>query len=177
MRRDVGAGVAGPEVVVIFRSADQAVRFAYRVRGRPEFAKSDPSSVGGRGHGLSPLDLHGESSMILSKVNSLPEPDRSSVLAMYGDRGERAEAMASLGNTIMPLVASSVPNRQALQVMLLHWSTRRPSIREVAVDHAVSYRQVCKWRSAVAGVWAPIHARAMERLDSVLFGPGGFDRE
>lgn len=160
-----------------FRSADQAVRFAFRVRGRPEFARSDPASVGGRGHGLSPLDLHGESSLILAKVEAMPEPDRSSVLAMYGDRGERAEAMVSLGNTIMPLVASSLPNRQALQVMLLHWATRRPSIRTVAREHAVSYRQVCKWRSAVASVWIPIHARAMEKLDSVLFADGGYEKE
>lgn len=160
-----------------FRSADQAVRFAYRVRGRPEFARSDPSSVGGRGHGMGPLELHGESSLILAKVEAMPEPERSSVLAMYGERGERAEAMVAIGNHIMPLIASSVPNRQALQVMLLHWATRRPSIRTVAREHGVSYRQVCKWRSAVAGVWTPIHVRAMERLDSVLFGVGGYERE
>lgn len=160
-----------------FRSADQAVRFAYRIRGRPEYAKTDPGSVGGRGHGMSPLDLHGESSLILAKVESLPEPERSSVLAMYGDRGERAEAMVLLGGTIMPLVASSLPNRQTLQVMLLHWATRRPSIRTVAREYSVSYRQVCKWRSAVASVWIPIHVRAMEKLDSVLFGDGGYERE
>jgi len=162
---------------VRFRSSDQAVRFAFRMRGRPEFAKSDPASVGPRGHGLSPMDLHGEAALILAKVISLPDIERSSVMAMYGDRGERAEAMVALGNHIMPLVASSLPNRQALQVMLLHWATRRPSVRTVAKDHAVSYRQVCKWRSAVAGAWTPIHTKAMNRLDEVLFGEGGHELE
>lgn len=160
-----------------FRSADQAVRFAYRVRGRPEFAKSDPASVGGRGQGLGPLELHGEAAMILAKVQAMPEPERSSVLAMYGGGGERAEAMVALGGHIMPLVASSLPNRQILQVMMLHWATRLPSIRTVAREHSVSYRQVCKWRSAVAGVWIPIHVRAMEGLDSVLFGVGGHEKD
>jgi hypothetical protein len=123
------------------------------------------------------MDLHGEAALILAKIMALPQVERSSVLAMYGDRGERAEAMVALGNHIMPLVASSVPNRQALQVMLLHWATRRPSVRTVAKDHAVSYRQVCKWRSAVAGAWAPIHTKAMNRLDEVLFGEGGHEME
>jgi hypothetical protein len=163
-------------VVVIFRSADQAVRFAYRVRGRPEYARTDPSSVRGSAHGLSPLDLHGESALILARVQALPEAERASVVAMYGGRGERAEAMLVLGNHIMPLVASSLPNRTVLQVMLMHWSTRQPSVRTVARDYAVSYRQVVKWRSAVAGAWVPILARAMTRLDDGLFGPGGFER-
>jgi hypothetical protein len=162
-------------VVVKFNSVDQAVRFAFRVRGRPEFAKSDPASVGPRGHGLSPMDLHGEASLILAKIMALPLAERSSVLAMYGDRGERAEAMVALGNHIMPLVASSLPNRQALQVMLMHWATRRPSVRTIAKDHAVSYRQVCKWRWAVADAWTPIFARAINRLDEVLFGEGGHE--
>lgn len=159
-----------------FRSADQALRFAYRVRGRPEFAKTDPASVRGGDHGIGPLELHGESALILAKVDSMPEPERSSVVAMYGGRGERAEAMVALGNHIMPLVASSLPNRQAMQVMLLHWATRQPSIRTVAREYSVSYRQVCKWRSAVASAWIPIHVRAMERLDSALFRDGAHDR-
>lgn len=160
-----------------FRSADQAVRFAYRVRGRPEYARSDPGSVRGSVHGLSPLDLHGESALILARIDAMPPEERASVVAMYGERGERAEAMVVLGNHIMPLIASSLPNRTVLQVMLMHWSTRQPSVRTVAKDYEVSYRQVVKWRSAVAGAWAPIHVRAMERLDDSLFGPGGFERE
>lgn len=114
--------------------------------------------------------------MILSKVDGLKEPMRSSVLAMYGGIPERAEAMVALGSTIMPLVASSVPNRYVLQVMLLHWATRSPSIRQIAKDLAVSYRQACKWRWCVAAAWTPIHARAMSELDSVLFAEGGHER-
>lgn len=164
-------------MVVKFRSADQAVRFAYRLRGRPEYARTDPGSVRGTVHGLSPLDLHGESALILARVQAMPEAERASVVAMYAGRGERAEAMLVLGNHIMPLVASSLPSRTVLQVMLMHWSTRLPSVRTVARDYSVSYRQVVKWRSAVAGAWAPIHVRAMERLDDSLFGPTGFERE
>lgn len=160
-----------------FRSADQAIRFAYRMMDRAEYAKADLTGARGRGVGMSPLELHGEAAVILSKVRSLPSVESSSVLAMYGVGGERAEAMVALGNHIMPLVASSVPNRYVLQAMLMHWATRRPSIRTVAREHSVSYRQACKWRSAVAGVWTPIHVRAMDRLDSVLFGAGGYDRE
>ena len=160
-----------------FRSADQAVRFAYRLRGRPEYARVDPSGVRGTGHGMSPLDLHGESALILARIEALPPDERASVVSMYGEGGERAEAMVSLGNIIMPLVASDLPNRQALQWMLLHWSTRRPSIRQIAKDMGVSYRKVCVWRWAVAGAWTPIFARAMSSLHDSLFGPDGFEQE
>ncbi len=159
-----------------FRSADQAVRFAFRMRGRAEYARSNPASEGVRGHAISPMDLHGESAMILSKIDGLPRVERSSVMAMYGDRGERAEAMVVLGDYIMPLVANGVPDRLFLQIMLMHLIYRTPSIRTMAKDSSVSYRQVCKWRSSVAAAWAPLHARAMDRLEQALFAPGGHDR-
>lgn len=177
MRGNDGAGLARQEVVVKFRSADQAVRFAYRLRERAEYARVDYGSVRGPSQGLSPLELHGESAVILSKIKAMPSPERESVMAMYGDRGERAEAMVALGDHIMPMVAGDLPDRRTLQVMLLHWASRRPSIRTVARERSVSYRQVCKWRASVASAWIPIHARAMERLESCLFGPGGFERD
>jgi len=162
---------------VRFRSADQAIRFAYRMMDRAEYAKADLTGARGRGAGMSPLELHGEAAVIFSKVRALPNVEAASVFAMYGVGGERAEAMVALGSHLMPLVASDVPNRMVLQSLLLHWATRRPSIRTLARDNSVSYRQVCKWRSAVAGAWNPIHSRAMGRLDSALFGAGGYEKE
>lgn len=162
---------------VKFRSADQAVRFAYRMRGRPEYARTDPGSVRSDSHGgVSPLELHGESASILLKVGTLPEPERSSVLLMYGEGMERLGAVVTVCDHIMPLVASSVPDRAKLHEVLMHWATRKPTVRGLAKRHGVSYRQVCKWRSAVAGAWAPIHARAMERLDNILFADGAYER-
>jgi hypothetical protein len=125
---------------------------------------------------MSPLELHGESALILAKMEALPPVERDSLVAMYGDVGERAEAVARLVSHLMPLVASSLPNKEAVQVMLLHWSTRTPSVRVIAKELGVSYREVCKWRSVVAGAWTPVVARATDRLDQALFGPGGFER-
>jgi len=147
------------------------------MREREEYARSDPASVRGQGHGMSPLELHGESALILAKVLALPEAERFAVVAMYGGKNERLEAVAHLVSHLMPLIASDLPNKQTAMVLLLHWTARAPSIREIAQQYEVSYRKVCRWRMVVASHLTPILARAITRLEDSLFGPGGYEQE
>jgi hypothetical protein len=157
-----------------FRSCDQAVRFAYRIRERAEYASTDMTGVRGTSlEALSPMDLHAQSAMILNRIKQLTEAEAASVTAMYAGGRERADAMVALTDHLMPLVASDVPSKGALAFSLNHWVTRRPTIRQIASDFGVSYRQACKWRTAVARAWGPLHGRAMNRLESVLFGENG----
>lgn len=157
-----------------FRSAEQAVRFAYNISERAEFARTDPMRVRGTSQeDLSPMDLHAQAAMIQSQVNKLHEVERSSILAMYGRGKDRTDAIRYLAEYLHPSVSSTLPNRSDLMIVVCHWVTRRPAIRAIANDRGVSYRKVCQWRAAVLRAWMPLQARAVQRLHDNLI-EGGF---
>ena len=156
-----------------FRSAEQAVRFAYNISEREEFSRSDPMRVRGTSaEDLSPMDLHAQSAMIQSQVNRLHPVERSSILAMYGRGKDRTDAIRYLAGYLFPMVSSTLPSKGELEIVICHWVVRRPSIRAIAEDRSVSYRKVCGWRSAVLRSWIPIQARAIDRLHEVLVTGG-----
>lgn len=156
-----------------FRSAEQAVRFAYNISEREEFSRTDPMRVRGTSQDdLSPMDLHAQSAMIQSQVNRLHPVECSSILAMYGRGRDRTMAIRYLADYMFPFVSGSLPNKGTLEIVICHWVTRRPSIRAIAEDRSVSYRKVCGWRSAVLRSWIPIQARAINRLHDVLVSGG-----
>jgi hypothetical protein len=153
-----------------FRSAEQAVRFAYNVSERAEFSKSDPMKVRGTNQAdLSPMDLHAQAAMIQAQVNRLPVQERSSVLAMYGRGRDRATAIRELSDYLLPGLEMG---KRELLIILCHWVTRRPSIRAIADDRGVSYRKVCAWRAAVLRAWMPIQTRAIGNLHEELVRGG-----
>lgn len=156
-----------------FRSAEQAVRFAYNITERQEFSRSDPMRVRGTSsEDLSPMDLHAQSAMIQSQVNRLHPVERSSILAMYGRGKDRTDAIRYLADYLLPSVCNTLPNKGVLEIVICHWVTKRPAIRAIAEDRGVSYRKVCGWRSAVLRSWMPIQARAIDRLHDVLVNGG-----
>lgn len=156
-----------------FRSAEQAIKFAYNISDRAEYSKSDPMKVSSTNQAdLTPMDLHAQAAMIQSQVNRMPVVERSSLLAMYGRGRDRAEAIRELAEYLLPTVASSLPGRQELMIVLCHWVTRRPAIRAIADDRGVSYRKVCSWRSAVLRAWMPLQLRAIVSLHDRLVAGG-----
>lgn len=159
-----------------FRSSEQAVKYAFNVSERTEYARTDPMNVRGTSQeSLSPLDLHAQAAMILNMVNRLMPPERDAVFAMYGRGKVRSDAIRSLSDYMMPGLRGVVPSIGALQLVILHWSTKRPSIRRIADEQGVSYRQVCNWRRGVLRAWMPLQVRALERLHERMFIPGGFE--
>jgi hypothetical protein len=156
-----------------FRSAEQAVRFSYNISERAEFARSDPLRVRGTSEAdLSPMDLHAQAAMIQSQVNRLHPVERASVLAMCGRGKDRSDAIRYLAQYLHPLVASTLPGQSETMLVICHWVTKRPAIRAIADDRAVSYRKVCAWRSAVLRAWMPLQMRAIGRLHDVLVTGG-----
>lgn len=156
-----------------FRSAEQAVRFAYNISERAEYSRSDPMKVRGTSkEDMSPMDLHAQSAMIQNQVNRLHPVERSSILAMYGRGKDRSDGIRYLAEYLFPTLGSALPDRGVLEIVICHWVTRRPAIRAIADDKGVSYRKVCGWRSAVLRAWIPIQARAANRLHDVLVNGG-----
>ena len=155
-----------------FRSADQAVRFCFRMRDRAEYARVNFGSRG-RGHGLSPLELHGEAAIILSRVNSLPVDQRACVFARYSTGDERIANARTLGLALRGTI--SVPDN-ALEPCILNWSTSQPPLRVIAKRLSVSYRKVYEWKVQVERACTSAHARALANLDGVLFQPDGYDK-
>ena len=152
-----------------FRSCEQAVKFAYRISDRVEYARSDPGAVRGLSvSGLSPLDLHAQAAMIQSRIERLGPTDRCSLIAMHGLGRARTDAIRQLSTYIYPSVREAIPGQSEVALIVCHWATKRPSIRRMAEDRGVSYRKVCAWRSAVLRAWVPHYVRAIDRLQASL---------
>lgn len=159
-----------------FNSVEQAIKFSFNVSERDEYSRTDLSGTRGTSQDdLSPTDLHAQAAMIHSMVNRLMPMERDSVLSMYGRGKTRTDAVRNLSEYLMPNVIGTVPSSRELQIILMHWATKRPSIRKIAEERGVSYRQVCNWRNAVLRAWLPLQVRAIERLHARMFGVGGFE--
>lgn len=158
-----------------FTGPEQAVKFAQNVMERAEYARTDPMNVRSTSkENLSPLDLHAQAAMIMNAVDRLPPPERLAVLAMYGRGKDRSDAVRGLAEYLMPSVRGSVPGVREAQIVILSWATKRPSIRKIADEFDVSFRQVCKWRTMLLRAWLPLQVQAMRRLEGHLFSPSGF---
>lgn len=156
-----------------FRSAEQAVRFAYNISERAEYSRTNLLGTRGTSQDdLTPMDLHAQAAMIQSQVGRLHPVERCSILSMYGRGKDRTDAIRELAKYLEPLVAHELPGKGDLMIVICHWVTRRPSIRAIAEDRGVSYRKVCAWRSAVLRAWMPLQTRAIGRLHEQLLRGG-----
>jgi len=159
-----------------FHSVEQAIKFSFNVSEREEFSRTDLLGTRGTSQDdLSPMDLHGQAAMIHSMLNRLHQVERDSILSMYGRGRARSDAIRGFANYLHYFVRGTVPSVRELQIILLHWSTKRPSIRKIAEERGVSYRQVCNWRNAVLRAWMPVQIRAIEKLHGQMFAEGGFE--
>lgn len=157
-----------------FYSVEQAIKFSFNVSERAEYSRTDLTGTRGTSlDDLSPTDLHAQAAMIHSMVTRLMPMERDSVLSMYGRGKARTDAVRGLAEYLMPNVSGTVPSNQ-LQIILMHWATKRPSIRRIAEERGVSYRQVCNWRNAVLRAWMPLQLRAIDRLHVKMFVDGDF---
>lgn len=161
-----------------FRSVEQAVKFSFNMSERSEYSRSDPLKIRGTSQDdLSPTDLHAQAAMIQSMLTRLHPAERDAVLALYGRGKARSDGIRGLTEYLWPSIGSTLPQKIDAQIVMLHWSTKRPSIRKIAEERGVSYRQVCNWRSAVLRSWMPYVVRATERLHDRMFGEAGFELE
>jgi len=158
-----------------FHSVEQALKFASNVSDRAEYGKSDLMAVRGTStESLTPMDMHAQAAMIQSMVNRMPPMERDSVVAQYGRGKERSDAIRSLAEYLMPHVSGMVPSKHVVMLVVCHWATKRPAIRAIADDRAVSYRKVCSWRTTILRAWMPLQIRAISRLHDQMFHEGGF---
>lgn len=82
----------------MFRSADDAIRFAFRMRHKPIISMNSnvyisKGELGGSGHGkLSAYDLHAQSGMIWGCMERLPREQIAWIYAVYGEPREKRVA-------------------------------------------------------------------------------------
>ena len=124
---------------------------------------------------LSPTDLHAQAAMIHTMIGRLHPAGRDAVLALFGRGRMRTDAVRGLADYLWPSLSRTLPSREDAQIVMMHWSSKRPSIRKIAEERGVSYRQVCNWRGAVLRHWMPFVVRGSERLHERMFGEGGFE--
>lgn len=161
-----------------FNSVEQAVRFSFNISERSEYTRPDPMKVRGTSQDdLSPTDLHAQAAMIQSMLGRLHPAERDAMLALYGRGRLRTDGIRGMCEYLWPMLSGALPQKIDAQIVMMHWATKRPSIRTIADERGVSYRQVCNWRTAVLRSWMPFVARATERLHERMFGEGGFELE
>lgn len=152
-----------------FHSSDQAVRFAFNVSARQEYARTDLLSVKSTSKdSLTSSDLHAQAAIIMSSVNKLRRIERDILVSLYSKGRERSDAIRSLSELLYPQVSGTFDSAQDLSLIIAHLVTKRPSIRAIAADRGVSYRKVCAWRSAVARAWVPEFVSALHCLQDRL---------
>jgi hypothetical protein len=156
-----------------FRSCEQALRFAWNMSERVEYAKMDLLRVRGTSEdALSPSDLHAQAAFIMAQVDRLPGLEALSVKAMFARGNVRTQAIRELARHLFASLSGTLPDEGALMIVIMHWATRRPPIRAIAEAKGVSYRKVCAWRTAVLRQWLPIQVRAVDRLHHELLKSG-----
>lgn len=163
---------------MMFAGAEQAVRFAYQMQGREILAR--PNMTGeprGGNDGLGPHDLHAQGALILQAVNRLPDTERYALMAVLTPGAEGEFACTMLTHILAPQLQERVPRESAVLDCIKSWARWRPTVRAIAAEHQVSYRQANKWRRAVSDAHSKLYLRAVQLLEDDLFRPGGLEKK
>lgn len=160
-----------------FAGAEMAVRFAYQMQTRPIMARPNVSGTsGGARHGLGPHELHAQGALILRAVERLPQRERAALKAVLAPAEEAFAACTALSDVLRPQLQDRLSTRAALLDCIHSWTRSKPSVRAIAQNHGVSYRQSLKWRRAVADAHSKLYLEAVQRLEDDLFRPGGLEK-
>lgn len=158
-----------------FTGVEQAIRFAFNIERRTEYASVDLLRVSSTdGDSLSPSELHAQSAMILAKLDKLKPLERAAVYAGLGYGIQRDVAIHSLAAGVMPNLRESVPGIEQARDCLSNWLKKTPPVRYMAKHYGVSYRKVMGWRRAVLRAYEPIYLQAIDALEDEMFGDGKF---
>lgn len=158
-----------------FSGVEQAIRFAFNIQRRVEYAAMDLLRVSGTdGESLSPQELHAQSAMILAKIEKLKPIQTSAVYAGLGYGIQRDVAIHALAVGLQPNLREAVPGTQQTRDCLSNWIKKTPPVRQIAKDYGVSYRKVMEWRRAVLDAYQPVYLQAIDALEDEMFGVDGF---
>jgi hypothetical protein len=149
-----------------FNSIESALTFAFSVRERQDYARLDLLGVRSTGGDrMTPLDLHAQGAMIISRVNTLPDVEMLTVYAQWAYGKERDLAVGSWAQIHAEGLGVSVSQARD---SLSNWVKRSPSLRKIAADHGASYRQANTWRKKVLDTFLPMQRRALDSLHDQL---------
>ncbi len=151
----------------MFRSAEQAIRFAFRVRGKAvmsrmrfeEFAVSGGTAT----DRLTAYDFHAMSGMVFSIISRQAELEQAVCYLVYGEPHEKqvaAKLIAEAENVQLP---KHLKTRGDLAKALLSKSVRECS-RECGVSHYKAWRV----RQSAWGIVEPHLIRLHECIESRL---------
>lgn len=168
-----------------FAGAEQAIRFSYNISKR-EIAAKPSYSLEARGSsqdGLGPHELHAQGALIQQALNRLPERERTAVIAFLAPHDTALQACAEMSELLYPAVNGIVPTKEAVYDALCVWMRKHGNgvvdggVRAIAAKHSVSFRQVMKWRDAVASKFSPFYLRGIELMEGELFHENGLEQK
>jgi len=144
----------------MFRDADQAIRFAFAMRGKTVLSRMRFSpSVAGRSSPdkLTMYDFHAMAAMIHAVINRQPLKQQAAVLLHYGNKQERMMAAEILAKgSALP---KFIGNRDQLRSAI---ASR--TVRELAKECSLTQYRAWKVRREVWGIVGPHLIAAHERV-------------
>jgi hypothetical protein len=149
----------------MFRSPEQALAFAFRIRGTNVI--SLPSTVyiaqkvqaESTSDSLSKYDLHAQAGMIFSFLTRRPEPEQAYAFFLYGEPRERKIAANFFARKYRSRVGRFNLNKLELRRAIL-----ARSVRHVAEETGLSEWKSWKLRREIAGMMEPARNSLMDAL-------------
>ena len=149
----------------MFRSPDQALAFAFRMRSSAVISipsatyianKTDNENTSDR---LTQYDLHAQAGMIFSFLSRRPEDEQAYAFFLHGTIRERR-----LAATLLLKKNGDRLSRYGLSRVQLRSALLGKSVRDVSEVSGLTQHKAWKFRRELAEIMAPIQDRLMDGL-------------
>ena len=149
----------------MFRSPEQALGFAFRIRDRSVISlpsginlanKSEPGSNGDR---LSQYDLHAQAGMVFSFLSRRPQVEQAYAFYLYGNDRERRLSAAFLAAYLRERLS-----RYEMNGTKLRRAIQAQTIRQVSDRTGLTQYKAWKFRQDLADELLPVRQRLMDAL-------------
>lgn len=145
----------------MFKHADQALRFAFRMREKSLISKASYDSGQKEGNPsvhLSAHDFHAQAGMVFSFIERQPLHEQCYIYLTYGSPQERDAAAGILAADLS--VPKHLKNRTQLKSALLS-----KTVRQCAKDNGLSVYKAWRTKQTIQGMLEPIALRVNEKIE------------
>jgi len=164
----------------MFRSAQEALKFAFNTTNRPILKMSGINSMrGAEGNGdLTPHDRHAQAAIILSIMErSLTAPEVAWVRAAYGyeirsDGPYKPEVLTTLVKVAMSGLPTGVHQRRGVTMMVSVYFVKRYGMRSVQNDLKCNNRRYYEYKLWIGNMMQKLGIQAEDAAHRALDAAG-----
>jgi len=147
----------------MFRSPEQALGFAFRIRDKSvlasSFALNDRVQESTKSSGLNQFDLHAQSSFIFNFISRRPEIEQAYAYYLYGTERERSESCARLAKELRNKFGKYKLSEEDLRAAM-----SAKNVRKVSQATGLTNYKSWKFRRHFAECLDPVRESLLEAL-------------